>query len=307
MQDTVTIAHLTDVHLGPIAGFVPRYWTLKRALGLANWLKGRQRAHQRGLLDRLSADLLAQRPDHIAVTGDLTNLGLPWEHDQALAWLSGLGDPGFVSAIPGNHDIYSHIGRDPGTRRWDAYMRSDAEGAALAPPEWHFPYVRFIGKVALIGLNSAVPTPPFVAAGILGDLQRARLETLLLDLGSRGFFRLVLIHHPPLAGQTSPVRALSDALELGALIGRAGAELVIHGHNHKASLAWAGRVPVVGGASGSLAMVHKHETLGRYNLYTISGRPWRIEVVARGLAEEGGPIVQLARQSLAHVPPATVA
>ncbi len=72
MQDTVTIAHLTDVHLGPIAGFVPRYWTLKRALGLANWLKGRQRAHQRGLLDRLSADLLAQRPDHIAVTGDLT-------------------------------------------------------------------------------------------------------------------------------------------------------------------------------------------------------------------------------------------
>ena len=306
MHDTVTIAHLTDVHLGPVSGLVPRYWTLKRALGLANWLKGRQRAHRRGLLDRLCDDLLAQRPDHIAVTGDLTNLGLPWEHDQALAWLAGLGAPDFVSAIPGNHDIYSHIGRDAGTRRWEAFMRSDTEGAVLAPPAWHFPYVRFRGKVALIGLNSAVPTPPFVAAGILGDLQRARLEALLLELGARGYFRLVLIHHPPLPGQASPARALSDAHEMAALIARAGAELVIHGHNHTASLAWAGRVPVVGGASASLALLHKHETLGRYNLYCITGRPWRIEVIARGLAEEGGPIVQLARQTLSHVPPAKV-
>jgi hypothetical protein len=29
----LVIAHLTDVHLGPIAGFTPRHWNLKRLLG----------------------------------------------------------------------------------------------------------------------------------------------------------------------------------------------------------------------------------------------------------------------------------
>jgi len=33
MTMPITIAHLTDVHLGPIAGFEPRYWNLKRAAG----------------------------------------------------------------------------------------------------------------------------------------------------------------------------------------------------------------------------------------------------------------------------------
>jgi len=33
MPTSTTIAHLTDVHLGPIAGFNPRYWNLKRAAG----------------------------------------------------------------------------------------------------------------------------------------------------------------------------------------------------------------------------------------------------------------------------------
>lgn len=306
MHDTVTIAHITDVHLSPVGGLVPRYWTLKRALGLANWLRNRRQAHQRGVLDRLCADLLAQRPDHVAVTGDLTNLGLPWEHDQALAWLASLGDPAHVSAIPGNHDIYAHIGADTGTRRWAPYMRSDARGAALAPEDWQFPYLRFVGPVALIGLNSAVPTAPFVAAGEVGDLQRARLARLLEQMGAEHKFRLVMIHHPPLPGQTSPIRALRDAHALGEILERCGAELVIHGHNHKVSLAWAGATPVVGGASGSLAVAHKHEMLGRYNLFSISGPPWRVEMVERGPAEPGGPIVQLGHRRLAHVPAAKV-
>ena len=123
MTDAITIAHLTDVHLGPIAGFTPRYWNLKRALGYANWLRNRRSAYQRTVLDRILADLAAQAPDHVAVTGDLTNIGLPQEHINALAWLESVGAPERVSVIPGNHDIYSWLGADPG---------SDALGA----PTW---------------------------------------------------------------------------------------------------------------------------------------------------------------------------
>src|SRR5215510_10570569 len=132
MADTLTIAHLTDVHLGPIAGFTPRYWNLKRALGYANWRRNRRLAYERDVLDRIVADLAAQAPDHIAVTGDLTNIGLPQEHINALAWLESLGSPERVTVVPGNHDTYSRIGRDPGARRWAAYMSSNAESRAFA-------------------------------------------------------------------------------------------------------------------------------------------------------------------------------
>ena len=83
----ITIAQLTDVHLGPIAGFTPRYWNLKRALGYVNWQRNRRYAYLRDVLDRLVADMRRQAPDHIAVTGDLANIGLPQEHINALAWL----------------------------------------------------------------------------------------------------------------------------------------------------------------------------------------------------------------------------
>ena len=52
-----------------------------------------------------------------------------------------------------------------------------------------------------------------------------------------------------------------------------GAELVLHGHNHRDShvdFAFAhGHIPVVGLASSSAGRAHKSEPLGRYNLVCI--------------------------------------
>ena len=44
MTETTTLAHISDVHLGPVAGFHPRYWDLKRGLGYLNWHRGRVRS-----------------------------------------------------------------------------------------------------------------------------------------------------------------------------------------------------------------------------------------------------------------------
>jgi 3',5'-cyclic AMP phosphodiesterase CpdA len=303
MTHEITVAHLTDVHLGPIAGFTPRYWNLKRALGYANWRRNRRLAYDRAVLDRIVTDLAAQAPDHIAVTGDLTNIGLPQEHINALAWLESLGLPERVSVIPGNHDIYSGMGADPGTGRWTAYMTSDSHGTEHAAHGAAFPFVRMLGPVAIIGVNSAVPTPPLVAAGRVGAQQVARLATLLERLGRARVFRLMLIHHPPLSGQARRFRDLEDAGALQAVLARHGAELVIHGHNHHNMLAWCltsagGKVPVVGAPSAALGRPHKREPLARYNLYRIAGPPWTIELTGRGLNEPGGPIVELERRLL---------
>jgi 3',5'-cyclic AMP phosphodiesterase CpdA len=306
MATSLTIAHLTDVHLGPIAGFSPRYWNLKRALGYVNWLRNRRPVYQRAVLDRIVTDVKAQGPDHIAVTGDLVNIGLPQEHIDALTWLEGLGPPQDVSVIPGNHDIYSRLRSDAGTRRWSRYMATDAEGARHAGEDMDFPFVRMLGPVALIGLNSAVPTPPLVASGRLGNEQLERVAEILERLGRANLFRLVLIHHPPLPGQASRFRGLEDAGKLEGVLGRHGAELVIHGHNHHNMLAWcpspAGPMPIVGAPSAAQAVPYKGEPLARYNLYRIEGPPWQIELVGRGLREPDGPVVEIERRRLS--PPA---
>jgi 3',5'-cyclic AMP phosphodiesterase CpdA len=179
-------------------------------------------------------------------------------------------------------------------------MASNAEGATWTGDG--FPYVRLLGRVALIGVNSAVVTPPMIAWGEVGAAQRERLGRLLDKLGQAQLFRLVLIHHPPLPGQAKPARGLRDAAALEEVLVRHGAELVIHGHNHVNSLAWrrspSGPLPVVGAPSASLGLPHKHEPLARYNLYRIEGPPWRIELIGRGLAEPGSQVQELERRVL---------
>jgi 3',5'-cyclic AMP phosphodiesterase CpdA len=68
---------------------------------------------------------------------------------------------------------------------------------------------------------------------------------------------VVLIHHPPVAGLTSRRRSLRDAGPFAEVVRRRGAELVLHGHLHRttlASLPGPNRpVPVIGVPSASHA------------------------------------------------------
>lgn len=299
MSQTVTLAQLSDVHLSPLRGFGLRHFNVKRGLGFVNWQRNRRRVHMQPSLDLIVADMKMQGPDHIAVTGDLINLGLPAEYEAARVWLAELGTPDAVTVVPGNHDIYTHIGSDPGVERWAEYMRSDAPGAHfVSSNELGFPFVRRIGSVAIIGLNSAVQTPPFVAAGKLGKPQIAALADVLARTADEGLVRVVLIHHPPLPGQSPPRRALRDADALAAVLREHGAELILHGHNHRDmrfQFEWSrGRTAVLGVGSGSAGRTHKSEPLGRYHLLRIvgAGTDACIELTTRGL-DGLGNIVQL--------------
>lgn len=325
MDDAITLAHLSDAHLAPVPAIGLRHFNLKRGLGYLNWRRNRQDTHRRDALDTIVADMQAQSPDHVAITGDLINLGLPAEYAAAHDWLQSVGPPEYVSLVPGNHDIYTTLRNDAGVARWGEYMTSDAwgrafaadvaqcdrvthrltEGATQAPL---FPYIRRVGPVALIGLNSAVETPPFVAAGELGGAQREALETLLPKLRAEGMIRVVLIHHPPLSQLAPGRRGLRDAPELSRLLARHGAELVLHGHNHvdsevllPGSEPEVAGVPALGVGSSSMARAHKKEPPGRYNLLRIGrdeGGRTRIDYTTRGL-DNGGRVVPIAHREIA--------
>ncbi|KUO69611.1 MAG: hypothetical protein APF80_13315 [Alphaproteobacteria bacterium BRH_c36] len=307
--ERLTLAHISDLHLPTIGGFGPRHWTVKRTLGYLNWQRGRKLSFTRSAVDALIADMAGQRVDHLAVTGDLINLGLPAELEAATAFLKGLGSPEAVSVVPGNHDIYVRLKRDPGVARWREYMASDAFGQAvlvgIGARADGFPFVRRHGRVALIGLNSALPMPPFVAAGLLGGQQLGALERVLAKLKAQGLARVILIHHPPMVSLAPPRRGLLDARGFEEVIARCGAELVLHGHNHTNTLVWAdgaqGRVPVVGiAAAGMSRMAKGRHALARYNLlrFIEDAGMLSIELVGRGLSAEGGDVAELERRVL---------
>ena len=88
-----TLAHLSDPHLPPLPR--PRLSDLagKRMLGYLNWTRNRHKFHRRPVLDALVSDMLAQAPDHIAMTGDLVNLALEAEFAPARRWLESVGTP----------------------------------------------------------------------------------------------------------------------------------------------------------------------------------------------------------------------
>ena len=145
------LAHLSDIHLSPMPRARRRDLLNKRVIGYVNWHHGPKYVHRRDILDLLTRDIVEQKPDHIAVTGDLVNLGLPEEFLRAAEWLHHLGPPDKVTAIPGNHDAYVRLHPEAGTGRWKPYMEANAAGETLFPtPPALFPFVRRFGDVALI-------------------------------------------------------------------------------------------------------------------------------------------------------------
>jgi 3',5'-cyclic AMP phosphodiesterase CpdA len=130
---------------------------------------------------------------------------------------------------------------------------------------------------------------PFVAAGKLGKPQLAYLASALDRLGREGLFRVVLIHHPPLPGQSGWQRGLRDAKKLRDVLKEHGAELVLHGHRHEQTVheleTVSGPAIVVGVPSASEA-VEGRAPAARYNEYNIekNGNGWRVEMVGRAAA-----------------------
>jgi 3',5'-cyclic AMP phosphodiesterase CpdA len=241
-------------------------------------------------LDRLIADMRAQNPDHIAVTGDLTNIAMREEFENARLWLEALGPPERVTAIPGNHDAYVPGAHKKFRRLWAPWMVSDDAqhvGRAL------FPFMRRKGNVALIGVSSAVASAPFMATGRVGGSQTERVAKLLLEASDAGLFRVVLIHHPPkLIDPNSAWRKLTDGKRFRAMIEDCGAELILHGHEHvrmmTAIKGASGVVPVVGVPAGSGPAVGGPRA-GGYALHEITenGACYDLTVVHRGFSETG--------------------
>lgn len=233
----------------------------KRSLGVVNALARRRAVHRPEVLRATLDALLAHRPDHLVVTGDLSTVGSEAEMRAFRAILeeASLG-PDRVTVIPGNHDAYVPAVVRAGTfeRVFGAYCTDDRPPAACDAPLRTWPRVRFRGPVALVACSSARPSGPLLAFGSLGSGQRARLDAILADPELAEHVRIVALHHPVQPGAGHWHNRLTDAAAVRSLLGARGASLVLHGHLHRflrASLPGPDQpIPVVGAPSASAAL-----------------------------------------------------
>jgi 3',5'-cyclic AMP phosphodiesterase CpdA len=266
------LAHVTDLHVRSFAGARLRDFFGKRAVGAINLGLIRRRKYRMDFLEELGKDLRARPHDHLVVSGDLGNVSLLSEWRAARSWIERIGASAEnTTVIPGNHDVYVEEVVVSGAfeQIFAAYQRADAR---LQPNT--YPFARLRGEVALVCASSGVPTGDLGAWGRLGEAQLRQVEALLAAPEVRARFRVLVLHHPPVMHRPPENRNLRDRAQLAEVLARVGADLVLHGHDHRDEFAeLAGpdgrRIPVVGG--GSASYVGPVERCSRYNIYEIDG------------------------------------
>ena len=271
------LGHVTDPHFRSFTGahlgdFFDKGFFNKRAIGAINLMVNRVRKHRMELLADMAADLQTRALDHLAITGDIGNVSLDSEWHTGKRWIEALGRPSeTITVIPGNHDAY--IPSVVEAKTFETIFAEHQDRALRSGPET-YPFARLADGVALVAVNSCVATGDLGAWGEIGAAQLARIESLLTAPEVAGRTRVVLLHHPPVLHKPPESRNLKDRAALAELLGKVGADLVLHGHDHldeRAALAGPGGKPIPVVGAGSASYAGGPERRSRYNVYEIDG------------------------------------
>jgi 3',5'-cyclic AMP phosphodiesterase CpdA len=297
------VAHFSDLHLLSIKGTKLLDYANKRWIGGLNLLTSRGRHHHTAVFEALVRDVNELGIEHAICTGDVTNLALEQEFQFARECFDEL-DLGTnnVTVLPGNHDTYVAKGAEYFTGYFSDYFEPDPGFTWDDGDAW--PIVRIRNGVAIIGVSTSLTTPWFTAYGVVGQPQLERLRAILTDPRLANCYRIVAIHHPPAGAYArSRIRGLKDRAALHAILAETGAELIIHGHEHRdISEELPGPegqpIPVRGIQSGTYE-AGKHDRRARYRIFdfgdggavrhaqpVVTLRVWDLES-GRFVADEG--------------------
>ncbi|WP_417408517.1 metallophosphoesterase family protein [Hoeflea sp.] len=287
------LAHISDVHLGPMPRLSVTQLASKRITGYVNWHRNRRKHLFGNTLENVLGGMRQAMPDHVAITGDLVNLATRTEIEAARLWLETHFDPHKTTVVPGNHDAYVPGALKTAMATWRPWLLPDTP----APDGSLFPSYRKRGPVALIGCSTANATLPFMATGDFSRKQAKAAGRLLEQAKKDGLYRVVLIHHPPVRGAAPVHKRMRGIGRFAKMLKQHGAELVLHGHTHLDTLHYLkgcdGPVPVVGIASASQGPGGRKPLAG-FNLFEIDGEPgnWKTLHRRMQLGGEGPGMVE---------------
>jgi 3',5'-cyclic AMP phosphodiesterase CpdA len=251
------IVQLSDIHVWEPSGLHPFDLIGKRGAGFANYRLRRRGEYSIAVLRAAIAKAVETQPDVVLVSGDLSNLGLRSELEQARRELQPVIDAGLrLAIIPGNHDAYlkaSLAGQFEEVLR-DGQQADDREASP-------YPFLMRLPSADLLCLTSAIATAPLMAYGRVGAAQFARAEAIMARREKARPLALT-VHHPvtPTPGKRNEYhRELRDAAQLRAFASRHGAVLLAHGHNHLSHVVRLAGGCVVSGISSSTTRREDHD------------------------------------------------
>lgn len=228
------LAHVSDLHILDLHGVSVERFLSRRVLGGINLLLRRAREHRPEILECLVQDLLAEEPDHIVVSGDLSNLALESEFDRVFQLLKLLGGYARLSVVPGNHDYYTFRAAD--TRRFEKWFHPFMFKGEFSDLDLDvYPYVKRLGDLMLVGINSAARTVPPLSYGTVGDRQLELLETVLGSPEAAESVVCLVMHHA-LHRRDLLHEATSGLLNRDRLLRVVQdhkVDLVLYGHDHE--------------------------------------------------------------------------
>lgn len=206
------LVHLTDLHFG---------------------------AHNPEVVEALIADINADPPDLVAISGDLTQGGHHAEFRAARAFMDRLRAP--TLTVPGNHDItpYNLV-----ERFTNPYARWHQEIGTPTEPDWSD------DTIAVLGLNTA-RRANWHWDWSRGRVTSKRLNRLVtrLEATPPGRIRIVVAHHPLLPPETEPqTQVAGGAAQALKTFAANDVALVLAGHLHRGYARLAsvdGRPPLV--------------------------------------------------------------
>lgn len=222
------IVHLSDIHIWRLT-FNPARLADKRLFGVASLMASRGRKFRLERLGEVVDRVLAMRPDHILITGDLTTTSLPSEFREARAALAPLlADPTRATVIPGNHDRYT-----PASVRDRLFEQTFGSFAGAEEYPW---LRRLDGSTAIMALDPTraawtargfLPEGQLLAARELWEAERATINRWI-----------IACHYPidaPVAfrAELRPKRLL-NAEPLADWLATIGPHLYCCGHVHRA-------------------------------------------------------------------------
>ncbi len=175
------------------------------------------------VVDGLLADLTAQAPDLIVISGDLVQRAKPRHFKEASAFLEKLPFPYMV--VPGNHDIPVYNVFRRFTNPFGHYRRYITTD--LSP-------LHIDDEMAVLGINTARPVIMDFSEGRMNRRQIKRVREVFSDMPDT-MFKVLFTHHPFLPPPDLPGTRLVGRHRLALpVLESCGVDLLLAGHLHKA-------------------------------------------------------------------------
>ena len=225
------ISHISDIHL-PIT-LKPNFRDLlnKRLFGFINHSSNRKKIHDIENVKMIFDDILKNPDGHTILTGDIVNLSLRSEFELASDFLGGYFPKEKLSIIPGNHDYYVKCDYEDSMYMLRRYTENNTSYSQASP----FPYLKLFNDIAIIGISTAVVSPPLMSWGRVSKTQLDVIAEILRSLSKDNYFIVLLLHHPLHEFGFLNFKGLLNKNSLIEVLKEFDINLILHGHLHTES------------------------------------------------------------------------